>query len=191
IIMEAAAVEPSGLLSDAETMMAGYLPRTLDGYRQLKRLAAPYGAAGFRQLFSGGRAPPSPGPPPGVGASAALPSPPRPPEPRARTAAEVEGVIEAFERCAAIAAEGGLDGIEISAAHNYLPAQFFTPETNDRQDRFAEPARFLTEVIAAVRRAAPGLALGVRLTADAPAARAVAPGLAGLIDFVHLTVGDS
>src|SRR5262245_14630786 len=49
IIMEAAAVEPSGLLSDTETMMAGYLPRTLDGYRQLKRLAAPYGAGVFVQ----------------------------------------------------------------------------------------------------------------------------------------------
>ena len=43
----------------------------------------------------------------------------------------------------AIAAEGGLDGIEISAAHNYLPAQFFTAETNDRADRFSVPERFL------------------------------------------------
>jgi len=191
IIMEAAAVEPSGLLSDTETMMAGYLPRTLDGYRQLKRLAAPHGAGVFVQLFHGGREQHSPGPRPVVVSSAAVPSTRYHTEPRALTTAEVEGVIEAFARCAAIAAEGGLDGIEISAAHNYLPAQFFTPETNDRQDRFAEPARFLTEVIAAARPAAPGLALGVRLTADAPAARAVALSLAGLIDFVHLTVGDS
>src|SRR5262245_33796018 len=40
IIMEAAATEPAGLLSDE--MMAGYLPRTIDGYREVKRVTEPF-----------------------------------------------------------------------------------------------------------------------------------------------------
>src|SRR5262249_61256356 len=93
MIMEAAAVEPAGLLSDADTMMAGHLPRALDGYRQLNRLAAPYGAAVFVQLFHGGREQHSPGPRPVVVSSAAVPSTRYHTEPRALTTTEVEGVI--------------------------------------------------------------------------------------------------
>lgn len=189
IIMEAAAIEPSGLVS--ETMMAGYLPRTLDGYRKLKRVAERYGTKVFTQLFHSGREHHHSGPRQVVVSSAAVPSRRYHAEPRALTTGEAEGIIETYARCAGFAAEGGLDGIEISAAHNYLPAQFFTPETNDRADRFAEPARFLIEVIEACREQAPGLALGVRLTATASAAQAVAPQIAGLVDVLHVTVGDS
>jgi len=42
-----------------------------------------------------------------------------------------------------------------------------------------------------VRAAAPGLALGLRLSADSPAARAIAPRVAGLVDFLHLAIGHS
>jgi len=62
---------------------------------------------------------------------------------------------------------------------------------NLRQDRYHEPARFLTEVLETVRAAAPGLALGLRLSADSPAARAVAPALAPLVDYLHVAVGNS
>jgi 2,4-dienoyl-CoA reductase-like NADH-dependent reductase (Old Yellow Enzyme family)/thioredoxin reductase len=189
IIMEAAAIEPSGLVS--ETMMAGYLPRTLDGYRKLKRIAERYGTKVFTQLFHSGREHHHSGPRGVVVSSAAVPSRRYHAEPRALSTAEAEGIIETYGRCAAFAAEGGLDGIEISAAHNYLPAQFFTAETNERADRFAEPARFLIEVIEATREQAPGLALGVRLTGTASAAQAVAPEIATLVDFLHVTVGDS
>jgi 2,4-dienoyl-CoA reductase-like NADH-dependent reductase (Old Yellow Enzyme family)/thioredoxin reductase len=189
IIIEAAAIEPSGLVS--ETMMAGYLPKTLDGYTKLKRIADRYGTKLFTQLFHSGREHHDSGPRQVAVSSAAVPSRRYHAEPRAMTTGEVEAVIEHYSRCAGLAAQGGLDGLEISAAHNYLPEQFFTEETNGRGDRFAEPARFLTEVIEATRRAAPGLAVGVRLTASAPAAQAVAPGIAPLIDFLHVTVGDS
>src|SRR5262249_27188439 len=49
IIMEAAATEPAGLLSDE--MMAGYLPRTIDGYREVQRVTASYGTNVFVPLF--------------------------------------------------------------------------------------------------------------------------------------------
>ncbi|HZI44898.1 MAG TPA: FAD-dependent oxidoreductase [Ilumatobacter sp.] len=189
IIMEAAATEPAGLLS--EEMMAGYLPIAIDGYREMKRITEPYGTKVFVQLFHGGREQFGSGPRREIVSSGAVPSLRYHSEPRAMTTGEVERVIESFALCASIAAEGGLVGIEISAAHNYLPAQFFTAATNDRNDRFGAPERFLVEAIAAVRQAAPGLALGVRLTATADAAQHVAPMIANALDFFHVTTGDS
>jgi NADPH-dependent 2,4-dienoyl-CoA reductase/sulfur reductase-like enzyme len=84
-----------------------------------------------------------------------------------------------------------VNGIEVTAAHGYLGEQFFSPDYNLRDDRYAEPARFIVEVLEAVRAAAPRLALGVRLSADSGAARAVAGELAGLVDFIHVAVGNS
>lgn len=189
IIMEAAAVEPEGL--NSETMMAGYLPETLDGYREMRRIADRHGTKVFVQLFHAGREAHGSGPRSVVVSSGSVPSLRYHSEPRALTTGEAERIIESYARCAAMAAEGGLDGIEITAAHNYLPDQFFDPATNGRDDRFAEPARFLLETIAAVRGAAPGLVVGVRLTADAKPTIAVAPQLAGNVDYMHLTTGDS
>ena len=112
-------------------------------------------------------------------------------EPRALRTEEVEELVAAYGRCAGIAAEAGLDGIEVSGAHGYLLEQFFDPELNDRDDRFGDPAAFVTEVLGAVRAAAPGLALGLRLSADSPAARASLRGVVGLVDFLHLAIGHS
>lgn len=189
IIMEAAAVEPEGL--NSETMMAGYLPETLDGYREMRKIADRHGTKVFVQLFHAGREAHGSGPRSAVVSSGSVPSLRYHSEPRALTTGEAERIIESYARCAAMAAEGGLDGIEITAAHNYLPDQFFDPAINRREDRFAEPARFLLETIEAVRAAAPGLVVGVRLTADAKPTIAVAPQLAGEVDFMHVTIGDS
>lgn len=189
IIMEAAAVEPEGL--NSETMMAGYLPETLDGYREMRKIADRHSTKVFVQLFHAGREAHGSGPRSVVVSSGSVPSLRYHSEPRALTTGEAERIIESYARCAAMAAEGGLDGIEITAAHNYLPDQFFDPATNGRNDRFAEPARFLLETIEAVRAAAPGLVVGVRLTADAKPTIAVAPQLAGKVDYMHLTTGDS
>src|SRR4029077_12462329 len=68
----------------------------------------------------------------------------------------------------------GLDGIEISGAHRYLVEQFFDPELNLREDDWRDGSRFLSAVLDAVRAAAPGLCLGVRLSADSPRARTIA-----------------
>jgi thioredoxin reductase len=123
--------------------------------------------------------------------SSALPSHRYHSEPRALRTSEVEETIRAYGRCAALAAEAGLDGIEITAAHGYLAEQFFNPDWNRRSDRYREGSRFVIEALEAVRAAAPGLALGVRLSADSPPAQAVVGELAGLVDYVHIAIGNS
>jgi 2,4-dienoyl-CoA reductase-like NADH-dependent reductase (Old Yellow Enzyme family)/thioredoxin reductase len=189
IVMEAVAVAPSGLLT-AHTI-GGYLDEIVDGYRRVGAAVQDHGTKLFTQLFHGGRELIASAPRPPALSSSALPSARFHTEPRALPTSEVEELIAAYGYCAALAAQGGLDGIEVTAAHGYLGEQFFTPEWNLRQDHYREPARFLTEVLETVRAAAPGLALGLRLSADSAAARAVAPALAPLVDYLHVAVGNS
>jgi 2,4-dienoyl-CoA reductase-like NADH-dependent reductase (Old Yellow Enzyme family)/thioredoxin reductase len=189
IVLEATAVHPSGLLT----------PHTLAGYREeivpeLARVADAVHAHGTRlfvQLFHGGREQISASPRPPALAPSAIPSLRFHVEPRALSAEEIDSVVRGYARSAALATQAGLDGIEISAAHEYLAAQFFTPALNRREDEWAEPARLLLEVLAAVRGAAPGLALGVRLSADSQAAQAVAADVAAHADYLSIALGAS
>jgi 2,4-dienoyl-CoA reductase-like NADH-dependent reductase (Old Yellow Enzyme family) len=189
IIMEAVAVAPSGLLT-AHTL-GGYLDAIVDGYRRVAGAVQPEGCRLFVQLFHGGREQIASAPRPPAVSSSALPSARYHTEPRALRTDEVEELIASYARCAELAAAAGLDGIEVTAAHGYLGEQFFRPEYNLRSDRYGEPTRFVGDVLRAVRAVAPELALGVRLSADSAAARAVAPALAELVDYVHLAIGDS
>ena len=189
IVMEAVAVAPSGLLTPHT--LGGYLNAIVDGYGRVAAAVQGHGTKLFTQLFHGGRELIASAPRPPAVSSSALPSARFHTEPRALSTSEVEELVAAYGHCAALAAQGGLDGIEVTGAHGYLGAQFFTPEWNLRQDRYREPARFLTEVLETVRAAAPGLALGLRLSADSAAARAVAPALAPLVDYIHVAVGNS
>ncbi|MBS1890393.1 MAG: FAD-dependent oxidoreductase [Actinobacteria bacterium] len=189
IVMEAVAVAPSGLLTSHT--LAGYFDSTAGGYRRVAAAVQPHGTKLFVQLFHGGREVISSAPRPEVVSASARPSQRFQTEPRALRTDEVEDLVASYGRCAAIAAEAGLDGIEVTGAHGYLLEQFFDPELNDRDDRYGDPAAFVTEVLEAVRAAAPGLALGLRLSADSPAARAIAPQVVGLVDFIHLAIGHS
>jgi 2,4-dienoyl-CoA reductase-like NADH-dependent reductase (Old Yellow Enzyme family)/NADPH-dependent 2,4-dienoyl-CoA reductase/sulfur reductase-like enzyme len=189
IVMEAVAVAPSGLLT-AHTL-AGYFDATVDGYRRVAAAVQPHGTKLFVQLFHGGREVISSAPRAEVVSAGARPSQRFQTEPRALRTDEVEALVASYGRCAALAADGGLDGIEVTGAHGYLLEQFFDPDLNDRDDRYGGPAAFVNEVLAAVRAAAPELALGIRLSADSVAALAIAPRLAGMVDYLHLAIGNS
>ncbi len=89
------------------------------------------------QLFHGGREMLASAPKPVVVSSSALPSHRYHTEPRALRTDEVEDMIAAYGRCSALAAEAGLDGIEVTFAHGYLGEQFFDPTWNDRADATA------------------------------------------------------
>jgi 2,4-dienoyl-CoA reductase-like NADH-dependent reductase (Old Yellow Enzyme family)/thioredoxin reductase len=189
IIMEAVAIAPSGLLT-AHTL-AGYERAMLDGYRRVHAAVAPHGCRLFVQLFHGGREVIASAPRPEIVSASARPSQRYQTEPRALSTDEVEELIEGYGRCAEVASAAGLDGIELTAAHGYLAEQFFDSALNDRDDRFAEPGAFLREALRVVRERAPTLALGVRLSADSAPARGVVGELGGLVDYVHLAVGNS
>ena len=189
IVLEATAVDPSGLLTPHT--LAGYPEESVAGFARVAQAVRPHGTRLFVQLFHGGRE--QIASPPRAPAIAPSPIPSRRfhVEPRAATAADIAAILDGYGRSAANVAAAGLDGVEISAAHNYLAAQFFTPDLNRREDEWAEPGRFLLAVVDAVRAAVPGLALGVRLSADSEAARAVVGELADRVDYVSIALGES
>jgi 2,4-dienoyl-CoA reductase-like NADH-dependent reductase (Old Yellow Enzyme family)/thioredoxin reductase len=189
IVLEATAVHESGRLTSHT--LAGYRDEIVAGYRRVAAAVQPHGTRLFVQLFHGGRELIASAPRPAAMAPSAVPSQRFHVEPRAASAEEIESLLAGYARSAELAREGGLDGVELSAAHGYLLAQFFTPELNLREDEWAAGPRLLLEAVAAVRSAAPGLALGVRVSADSEAAARVAPELAELVDYVSIALGDS
>ena len=90
--------------------------------------------------------------------------------PRPMSAGLIEDVITGFGETAARLAASGIDGVEIVGSHGYLPAQFLSPAVNRRDDEyggdFDRRLRFVRDVIDAVRSRAPGIAIGLRLSAD-------------------------
>jgi 2,4-dienoyl-CoA reductase (NADPH2) len=86
------------------------------------------------------------------------------------TPEHIAATARGFASAAARAQRAGFDGVELHAGHGYLLANFLSPYTNRRTDRYGgsvdNRARFLLETIAAVRAAtAPDFPILVRLDA--------------------------
>lgn len=124
-------------------------------------------------------------------------------ESRAMTAEEVEAMVTRFADTAEAAQSVGFDGVQIHSAHGYLVAQFLSPLTNKRKDKWGGPlenrARFLLEIIRAVRkRVGDDFGVAVKLNSadfqrggfDVDDAKQVVEWLNGeAVDFVELSGG--
>ncbi|MEY8021823.1 alkene reductase [Muriicola sp. SD30] len=88
-------------------------------------------------------------------------------EPKAMTIDEIHQTIKDFAQAAENAVEAGFDGIEIHASNGYLFHQFFNKSSNKRTDDYGgsieNRARFLFDVLDAVREKLPENRIGVRL----------------------------
>ncbi|MGI8505491.1 MAG: FAD-dependent oxidoreductase [Solirubrobacteraceae bacterium] len=204
IFLEATAVHANGLLTSHT--VGGFLPGIVPVYHRLSERLHGHGAGLIVQLLHGGREQISAAPRPPAVAPSAVPSLRFKSEPRALTLREIGELIEGYATCASLAAQGGVDGIEVSMSHGYLPAQFLSPLSNRRADGYdgslSARLRFSLEILEAVRAAAgERLAVGVRLSAD----ELVPGGLGieecaevtarlhdgGLVDYVSLVLGHS
>jgi len=92
------------------------------------------------------------------------------PAPRELTADDIAGLALSFAAAARRAVSQGFEVVEIHGAHGYLVHEFLSPLTNTRTDRYggdlAGRARFLLEVVEAVRAAIPdGVPLLLRVSA--------------------------
>ncbi|MEX2525884.1 MAG: NADH:flavin oxidoreductase [Gammaproteobacteria bacterium] len=84
---------------------------------------------------------------------------------------DIERIIGEFGQAARRVREAGLDGIEVSAAHQHLVDQFWSPLTNLREDdyggSFENRMRFGIEVFKAMRRTAgDDYMIGMRMCGD-------------------------
>lgn len=91
--------------------------------------------------------------------------------PHELTVAEIEDIVEGWRISTENLVKAGADGVEVHAAHGYLPAQFMSPLTNRRTDSFGgsfeNRMRFPRLVIEAMQSVMPaGFVLGVRLSGE-------------------------
>src|SRR5262245_12106184 len=80
---------------------------------------------------------------------------------------EIEGIIEDFHKAAKRAQELGFDFVDVKHCHGYLGHEFLSAHTRLGRygGTFENRTRFLREVVSGIRSVAPGLAIGVRLSA--------------------------
>jgi len=124
-------------------------------------------------------------------------------KPRAATDEDIKNVIEGFAHAAEYLEKAGYDGIELHGAHGYLLAQFLSPSTNQRTDKYGgsleNRARLITEIGQEVRRrTSESFVLGIKLNSvefqDKGFDTEEAATLCGLLedstfDFVELSGG--
>jgi 2,4-dienoyl-CoA reductase (NADPH2) len=105
-------------------------------------------------------------------APSAVASPRDPSPPHEMSVAEVRMIVDAFAVSAANFKAAGYDGVEISAGHGYLVAQFLSPASNRRTDAYRGDTlegrtRLLREIVDAMRdRCGAGYPVGIRLSAE-------------------------
>ena len=119
---------------------------------------------------------------------------------REMTLEEVEGAIESFAEAARRAKTAGYDGVELHGTHGYLLAQFLSPHTNRRTDKYGrDRGLFALETLDRVRsRVGSNFPVGYRISGDEfieggitlPEAKALAKRLEEKgIDYLHVSAG--
>jgi 2,4-dienoyl-CoA reductase-like NADH-dependent reductase (Old Yellow Enzyme family) len=87
--------------------------------------------------------------------------------PRALGLEEIAGVIEGFRQATANAYEAGFDGVELHCTSGYLPAQFLSPGSNQRDDAYGgnleNRLRFVKEVLDAMASVKGADRVGLRI----------------------------
>ncbi|MDQ3685093.1 MAG: NADH:flavin oxidoreductase [Acidobacteriota bacterium] len=83
------------------------------------------------------------------------------------TDGEIRGIISAFHSAARVAYEAGYHFVDIKHCHGYLGHEFLSAHTRagDYGGSFENRTRFLREIVEGIHAVAPGLEIGVRLSA--------------------------
>lgn len=167
IVTETVSVHPTSPGRAATLML--FRPEVIPGLRRLADAVHEENCLLFAQLNHRGRQHHA-SEVPTLTAPSALACPRSGGVPHEMTTAEIEDVIAGFVSSAVHAARGGLDGVEVHAAHGHLVHQFLSPLSNRRTDAFGGDAErrmaFLLEILRRIRAQTPDLALCVRMSVD-------------------------
>jgi 2,4-dienoyl-CoA reductase-like NADH-dependent reductase (Old Yellow Enzyme family) len=121
---------------------------------------------------------------------------------RALRSDEVDALIGDFVAAAMRGQKAGFDGVEIHAAHGFLPTQFLSPQINHRDDCWGgsleNRARLIFAMLTGIRAAArPDFQLGLRLSPErfglqfAEVLEVARQAMrSGLIDWLDLSIWD-
>src|SRR2546425_619047 len=159
----------------------------IPSYRALADAVHAHGCLVFTQLTHLGRRaqsdPEVPGP---LLAPSQIPERVHREVPHELEAAQIAELVRAFGEAARRCREGGLDGVEISMAHNHLIDQFWSPVFNERLDEYGgsldNRMRFGLEVLAEIRRrVGRDFVVGARISGDE-----LSPGGLGAADMAGI-----
>jgi 2,4-dienoyl-CoA reductase-like NADH-dependent reductase (Old Yellow Enzyme family)/thioredoxin reductase len=203
IVVQVAGVHDSARYSSEKLMC--HDDECLPGYRRLAETVHRFGTKLFGQLFHPGREIMNgqDGTVPIAYAPSATPSDRFHVIPRALSRKMIAELTDAFATGAVRLKQAGLDGCEIVASQNYLPAQFLNPSINRRDDEYGgsltNRMRFLREIIDKTRQSVgAGFVIGARISGDERDYHAletaevlqICSSLRGL-DYLNVTAGSS
>jgi dimethylglycine catabolism A len=90
--------------------------------------------------------------------------------PHVMSQADIATMVSAFGKSALRMKSAGFDGLEVHLGHGHLIQQFLSPASNTRKDKYGgsleNRMRFAVEVLKEVYLRVPGMAVGVRFSAD-------------------------
>lgn len=166
IITEALCVAPSAATA---VRIAAYDEAALPGLEKLATAISRHGALPIGQLWHGGSAHHGARGLDSVGASAIADGMSWT-VPRTLTSAEIEGLVTDYAETAHRLLRAGFAGVEVSAAHGFLPLQFLSPVTNRREDEWGGDvqgrSRFTREILRAIRaRCGAGFIIALKMPA--------------------------
>ncbi|HET6873336.1 MAG TPA: NAD(P)-binding protein, partial [Acidimicrobiales bacterium] len=192
-VIEIAGVQPS-----SATSVPVYSDGVIPFYRELSDRLHAHGTKVFQQLWHGGAAYRRGGQPVSAGT---VPVPSVNVVPRPMSTPMIADTVAAFAAAAGRYREGGLDGVELHAAHGYLIGQFLSPATNTRDDEYGgsteNRCRFLVEILDAIRaEVGADFPVGVRLSGtdyiaggiDPPEAARIASYVESRVDFIDVSM---
>ncbi len=145
--------------------------RVIPFYEELTRRCDDHGMKVFQQLNHWGAAYAAPRPGIPLWSCSPIPNPRSGIVPRELTQAKIAEIVAAFAAAALRCKKGGLAGVELQGAHNYLINQFLSPATNQRTDEYGgsvdNRVRFVREIVAAIRQeVGTDYPVGVRIVGD-------------------------
>jgi len=167
VLTEALAASPTGA---TPVRVSAFDEGALPGLARLAEAISMHGARAIGQLWHGGAAHHGARGLDSVGASA-VPDAMSWTVPRALTPGEIEALVEDYADSARRLQRAGFAGVEVSAAHGFLPLQFLSPLMNRREDAWGGDARgrsrFVRGILAAIRqRCGAGFMVALKLPAD-------------------------
>lgn len=90
--------------------------------------------------------------------------------PHVMSQADIATMVKAFGNSAVRMKSACFDGLEVHLGHGHLIQQFLSPVSNSRQDKYGgsleNRMRFAVEVLSEIFTRVPGMAVGVRFSAD-------------------------
>jgi 2,4-dienoyl-CoA reductase-like NADH-dependent reductase (Old Yellow Enzyme family)/thioredoxin reductase len=163
-------IEIAGVTMQSATAIPVYSDQVLPFYETLSGRMHAHGTQVFQQLWHGGTTYARNAAVRPIGPSA-IPNVQVGVTPRAMTKGMIDDTVAAFASAAKRVEAGGLDGVELHAAHGYLIGSFLSPATNQRDDDYGgsteNRARFVREILAAIRsEVSVGFPVGIRISGD-------------------------